>query len=662
MADDIKIVPDPAPAEPFDVKVIPDPPPRDPIDVSVSPDPAPWVPHDVPLVQDTGPWKPVDVTVTLDTPPTNPVDVAIFPDSAPWKPVDVVTTPDSLPVDPFNVVTTPDEPPADPFDVSIVFDPPPFDPKPGSRDHRDIDLGIQLDPPPFDPLSGRRDHRDDRNHRTDLGIELDPLPSDAGRSIGGPPTIQSIINSVGALDKTLANFLDTLIVGPTSFTGRPPAGALDPTVLAKWFKDYVSGVGIHGMTQFLAEQAVLYSMNPVVARVFDPGYFALMLIPGSMGHAHTTIDTQAGRTADIVALERDKIDTDKIHGDIRQKINGTPFDENVYNKSHDYVAGQNFSVDGMIESVFDGNSSYQFLKDDGIGNQKRRVYDASQYFDSPDSHGAQKLLARARAVGAENIMASSHARANALDGIIRASIPGEEEDGSVLSPTQDPSVKVLDDDTRVPISFTDLRKDPIKNSYRSVYFRPLNLQFSTAFSPEYNESSALGRVDSVVGYIKTSRTINLSFDLHAFAPEDLKVMYNKMVWLQSMVYPSFGADSVLRSGPVVRLRIGDAISTELGGVAGVIKSLNFDFADAIWEIEKDRKVPRSFKVTVDFMVLHDGPIGILNGVFGVFNLPPGGPPANKDTSNGGSQDSQDQVPEIATIQPGMFSKFGEPRR
>jgi hypothetical protein len=192
----------------------------------------------------------------------------------------------------------------------------------------------------------------------------------------------------------------------------------------------------------------------------------------------------------------------------------------------------------------------------------------------------------------------------------------------------------------------------------------LNLQFNTTFTPEWAEGSTFGRVDPVVGYQKTSRTISLQFEVHAFAPEDVRTMYNKMTWLASMCYPTYGEDGLIRSGPVTRLRVGDAVSTEAGGLPGVIRTLGFDFGDALWELKRGMKVPRSFKVAVDFLALHEGPVGILNGVFGVLQLPPGGPAADRDTNlAGGPTDARaNGAPGGASLLPGRFSKFGEPRR
>jgi hypothetical protein len=125
-----------------------------------------------------------------------------------------------------------------------------------------------------------------------------------------------------------------------------------------------------------------------------------------------------------------------------------------------------------------------------------------------------------------------------------------------------------------------------KRAYRTVYFRPLNLGFSESIAPEFAEQNAFGRVDSAVSYTKTARSYSVSFEVHAFAPEDLEPMYSKLHWLRSMCYPSYTPDGLIQSGPVIRLRIGDAVGTSAGGLGGVIRNLGIDYSDVLWSFAR----------------------------------------------------------------------------
>jgi hypothetical protein len=662
MADDPKIVLDPPPSEPFDVPTSPDGPPVEPFDVPVYPDPGPGGTFDVPVSPDSVPREPVDVPTYPDGPPLKPFDVPLAPDGPPRKPTDVPLTLDPPPAVPFDVPNGNDPPPAAPIDVPTYPDGPPalpFDPgvTPDAPPPTPFDPGVTPDSPPADPF--------------DVPIEPSPPPLLIEGGINDETTITKIINAVKGFDPALGSFLAGLkFINPIDISVQG-GGALDPRMLADWFRDYTQAVGPGAVSRFMSQQQELFAMNPVVARVFDPLYFVKMMVPGAMGHAHATLDTQLGTTGETVARAKDELVQGKVH------LRGVPEvnDLNLYNPESTQADGQEFSIDEMVDAAVDG-VPHPFLKRqrDGTGIT-RQVFDANAYFNDRDSSGLQRNSFRARSrVGTENVQSREPQLAASafVNGIIRAQIsPKEDPDGAIYSQTQNPSTVVDDDEARVPLCFTDLRKDPVRRAYRSIYFRPMNLAFSNAISPEWTEASSFGRTDPILGYQKTSRTYSVSFELHAFAPEDLEVMYKKMTWLTSMCYPSYGLDSLMRSGPVTRMRIGDAVATESGGISGVIKSLNFDFADALWELKQGLKVPRSFKVSVDFQVLHEGPVGILNGAFGVFKLPP--PEQEKKLQPGQFTNFVDQgianaghprdgSPKGAELLPGMFSKFGEPRR
>lgn len=654
-------------------QITPDRPPADPVPVEVTPDRPPAEPLPVEVVPDAPPRGTLEVSVSPDRPPATPLSVDVAPDAPPRGTVDVSVSPDGPPRAAFDVNVTPDAPPRDPFEVAVVLNAPP---------RGTVDVPVVSDGPPRAPVQVST--RPDRPPALPFPVEVTPdrppaapfpvptypdLPAvQIPGSPASPPTVDQIVSAVSRFDSALGGFLDGLLeLDPVTATG-PGGAALDPRALARWFQDYIAAVGRSGVSRFLAEQGALYGMNPVVARIFDPTYFLKLLVPGIPGHVQTTVDTEAGVTMRTVALARDELLSAAVGANpLRPGGNGSSDRPDVYGPENTLRDGQAFTVDAMVDAAVPGLSESpgggEFLRRDG-GVLR---FDATAYFEARGADGAQRArsIAKVRAAsGAVNAFSGRLAASNALDGVVRVTVPGEELDGTVLSRTEDPSEVVDDDDTRVPICFTDLRKDPARNAYRSVYFRPVNLQFNATFTPEWAEGSTFGRVDPVVGYQKTTRTVSLQFEVHAFAPEDVRVMYNKMTWLASMCYPSYGEDGLIRSGPVTRLRIGDAFSAESGGLPGVIRTLGFDFSEALWELKRGMKVPRSYKVAVDFLTLHEGPVGLLNGVFGVLQLPPGGSPPSRDTNlAGGPGDSRTNgSPQGASPLPGRFSRFGEPRR
>lgn len=197
-------------------------------------------------------------------------------------------------------------------------------------------------------------------------------------------------------------------------------------------------------------------------------------------------------------------------------------------------------------------------------------------------------------------------------GIIPAGFDEDNEEGFTTE-------EIDDDKAYVPLCFTDLRPIVGTDKLRSVYFRPFITNLNESFSPNWNKAQYFGRTDAVASYQSTDRSVTLGFELHAFRPQDVEIIYQKLNWLASMTYPSYDKHLMYSSGPVVRLRVGDVINGGAGlnkGLPGIIEGLSFDYSDALWEIEKGSKAPRSVKVSFTFHVLHDRPIGI--GNFGKF--------------------------------------------
>lgn len=162
---------------------------------------------------------------------------------------------------------------------------------------------------------------------------------------------------------------------------------------------------------------------------------------------------------------------------------------------------------------------------------------------------------------------------------------------------------IPDDENYMPFMFQDLRDENDAFLYLRAFIKE---GFSETFTPEWKEDRYYGRTEAVPIYMGTMRTINLSFDMVAWSPKDLPVLFMKLQKLQSMVYPLFDEKGFLKSGPIIRMRIGDLIAAENGqGLPGYITSMDLSYDKSIWNIKKDFKVPRNLTVSLSFTVLHD---------------------------------------------------------
>jgi hypothetical protein len=249
------------------------------------------------------------------------------------------------------------------------------------------------------------------------------------------------------------------------------------------------------------------------------------------------------------------------------------------------------------------------------------------------------------------------------DGLIPSAFPGELEDGSFVTAGTDPSRSapgegLPDSKAYVPFSITDLR--PVarpEQRYRSVYLRPMDLKVSKSAAPDWEQETYYGRVGPVLGYRNTITTYSISFTMQAFFPEDLRNIHNKLHWLESMVHPEYGPEMIIRSGPVVRVRIGDLLRTSQGGVPGVITSLELDWSEQLWEIKPGYQVPRGASVSMGLLVAQDAFIGVRDGVFGAIARPERLAGPGEDPDAGPIRLDQDRE-RLA----GAYSTFAEPRR
>ena len=118
----------------------------------------------------------------------------------------------------------------------------------------------------------------------------------------------------------------------------------------------------------------------------------------------------------------------------------------------------------------------------------------------------------------------------------------------------------------VPFYFHDLRTNEI------VSFHAFLSAIDESFNANYVKDTYFGRVDPVLGYTGTDRSINLSFHVIATSHADFDVMWWKINKLITMLYPQWsrgrkveaGQDAfiqpfsqVMTSSPVIRLRLGD---------------------------------------------------------------------------------------------------------
>lgn len=120
----------------------------------------------------------------------------------------------------------------------------------------------------------------------------------------------------------------------------------------------------------------------------------------------------------------------------------------------------------------------------------------------------------------------------------------------------------------VPFYFHDIRTNEI------IAFHAFIDNLTDSFSPEYTSTSGFGRIDDVKSYVKTTRSIQLSFFIVSTSPDDFDIMWYQVNKLVAMCYPqwsdAFISDTdafkypftqMPTASPLIRLRVGDLIKT-----------------------------------------------------------------------------------------------------
>jgi hypothetical protein len=478
----------------------------------------------------------------------------------PGEPVDVSIVLPSPPVEPTDVVIAAPSPPAEPFDVPTVLPAPPTDP---------IDVSVVAPSPPVEPI--------------DCVIEL----------AEGPPTYP---NAVQFGDGPSVNPVPEIVRTADPEGRRDSASIL---LLVEKSKRVVEGI-----QQIINEIRSTTGIEAINAAIKIGAKLAVQGITGATGLGrHAAIRAINAATPYAVPGVTEAVD--RAQSELQALI--TDFEmgrENPYVDGNSYETHARFTLWDVNAEVSD--------PDDVSPSRRKSLADAFERSINVKLSTTNAKRRAPKSATDDPVHPATFFGRGSLRGQIPMSFDGEGPDSALVTDNQSrlPSTIIPDDAAYVPLSFTDMRPLAGDQSFRTVYFRPFITSLTEDLSPEWNKQTFYGRSDQVATYMSTIRTFNVGFSLHAFHPDDLVVIYRKLNWLSSMVYPEYDLERLLAAGPVVRIRVGDVVcSRNRQGLPGIIDSLSFDYTDSIWEVEQGSKVPRSVGVTVAFHVLHDAVIG-----------------------------------------------------
>ena len=166
----------------------------------------------------------------------------------------------------------------------------------------------------------------------------------------------------------------------------------------------------------------------------------------------------------------------------------------------------------------------------------------------------------------------------------------------------------------------------------SVTFKAFVTAFNETFSCDWAQEQVYGRGDPIPLFKQTRRNVSLAFKVPAASSGEAYENMAKIQQLTQFLYPTYvdvtSAQTISQS-PLVRVKIMNLLSKTTtssditagysstsdpnAGVIAVIDNLtvnhNLEGDDGVVEVAKNTILPKLFEVTVNFLVIHEHPMG-----------------------------------------------------
>lgn len=147
---------------------------------------------------------------------------------------------------------------------------------------------------------------------------------------------------------------------------------------------------------------------------------------------------------------------------------------------------------------------------------------------------------------------------------------------------EDKSPEHTDKNDLVKFSIGVLKNDGTGNS-KYMNFRSFINSFSDDYSADWGDVQYVGRGDKFYNYKGFSRSIKMSWTVHAQSKAELIPMYKKLNFLASSLAPDYSSGGFMR-GNLIRLTVGGYLYNQLG----ILKSISYTIPnESTWEIGID---------------------------------------------------------------------------
>ena len=195
--------------------------------------------------------------------------------------------------------------------------------------------------------------------------------------------------------------------------------------------------------------------------------------------------------------------------------------------------------------------------------------------------------------------------------------------------------RAVDKPTRLSAKMVRMIEEQLESEYMPFYFQDLRTNeiiafhaflssLTDGFQPSYNSTKGFGRMDPVMTYGDTTRSISFAFTVYATSKEDFDVMWKKVNKMVTLVYPQWSGGTKVRSAdeqhlytipysqiptasPLIRVRIGDLIKSNYSrkDMTRLFGTSNNDFTahgvafgslyHSIWQRKRRKEAMKQFK-------------------------------------------------------------------
>ena len=160
---------------------------------------------------------------------------------------------------------------------------------------------------------------------------------------------------------------------------------------------------------------------------------------------------------------------------------------------------------------------------------------------------------------------------------------------------------------------------------KCVSFKGFVTAFDDAYQSTWNSESVYGRMDPLVMFQGTERTISISWDIVAASLEESIANLHRIEHLMTMLYPVYSTPangpSVVQASPLMKIKFanlirdagnrGDTPHAGKGGLVAAVTGFNYapDFEPGFYLPGKGKMFPKSVTMNCQFTVLHTHKLG-----------------------------------------------------